>query len=222
MTRRTGKTASNGAQPEPAVFVSTAKLGRRVRQKMRAAGLSLETAAKQAGIGAATLRRIVSGEHPPNTRTLTRLAEWLDVPLEKLVERKKDVFVGSTQDDIVLNKDLVRRLRSAGVEVFPVNNRALASDVILGFDQDYLREASKVLLLLTNRSINSHGLSSQLGLAYGLGKLVTLVLVDLEAAALAPIYKGISSIKYADLLVDPSRLSTTPASSKNATHASRR
>lgn len=60
-------------------------IGEHITRLRHEHGLTLEQLAKEAGISERYLRKIESG-HMPHIKTIARLAECLDVKLEKLME----------------------------------------------------------------------------------------------------------------------------------------
>ena len=60
-------------------------LGRRIRQLRKEAGLSQTALATRAEIGRATLARIEKGENSPRHKTLTAIAQAMDVAFQDLV-----------------------------------------------------------------------------------------------------------------------------------------
>ncbi|MBI3949954.1 MAG: helix-turn-helix transcriptional regulator [Acidobacteria bacterium] len=65
--------------------IKVKQLGEDIRRKRGADGLSLRDAAKQVGIGASTLWRLERGQGLPDSATLARLAQWVNVPLDRLM-----------------------------------------------------------------------------------------------------------------------------------------
>ena len=108
------------------------------------------------------------------------------------------VFISSTSDDLELATDLARRLEAAGVKVPSVKKTSLGGNEILGTVNRSLREADEVLILLTSNSGDKHGLWSEIGMAYGLGKRVTPVVVNYDPEKLPALARR-QHIKYADL-----------------------
>ena len=66
-------------------FINTSELGDYLKRKREVDHLSLRDVAKQTDVSAATLSRIENGTGVPDTPTLTRIARWLNVPLERIV-----------------------------------------------------------------------------------------------------------------------------------------
>ena len=108
------------------------------------------------------------------------------------------VFISSTRDDIELARDLARRLKEAGVRVYPVERSSTPGTNILSKFKKELHEADEVVVLLTGRSVNSPGLISEMGAAFGLSKRVTPVLVNVEQSELPPFITR-DAVKFAEL-----------------------
>ncbi|NDD65570.1 MAG: XRE family transcriptional regulator, partial [Acidobacteria bacterium] len=68
---------------EPTIDVS--ELGQHLRRKREVERLSLRNVARLTEVSAATLSRIENGTGVPDTQTLSRVARWLNVPLERVV-----------------------------------------------------------------------------------------------------------------------------------------
>ncbi len=81
MTRKRNK--ENVSDSE--ALIKTAELGERIERKRSVDGLSLRDAARQVGVGASTLWRLEKGQGLPDSATMARLAQWLNVPLERLM-----------------------------------------------------------------------------------------------------------------------------------------
>ena len=68
---------------EPSIDVS--ELGQHLRRKREVERLSLRNVARLTEVSAATLSRIENGTGVPDTQTLSKVARWLNVPLERVV-----------------------------------------------------------------------------------------------------------------------------------------
>lgn len=67
--------------PEPGI----SQLGEMLKAQRRRKRLSLRDLADETGVSFNTLSRVERG-HVPDLRNLTRIAEWLDVPVEMFIE----------------------------------------------------------------------------------------------------------------------------------------
>src|SRR5712692_12035006 len=65
--------------------VNTAELGNAVRRRREERGLSLRDVADQTGVSASTLSRIENGTGKPDADNISRLASWLDMPIERVM-----------------------------------------------------------------------------------------------------------------------------------------
>lgn len=69
-------------------LVNVAELGKHLKRKRFNEHLSLRAVAKQTQVSASTLSRIENGSGVPDAETLARLARWLEIPLERIVETR--------------------------------------------------------------------------------------------------------------------------------------
>jgi ATP-dependent phosphoenolpyruvate carboxykinase len=109
------------------------------------------------------------------------------------------IFISSTHKDMDLARDLARRLGQAGVKVYSVDNTAVAGESIVTGIKQSLNNADEVIVILTDGSVNSPGLISEVGAAFSLRKQITPVLVGLEPRALPRVFKGMKYVRYTDL-----------------------
>ena len=109
------------------------------------------------------------------------------------------VFISSTSKDIDLAHDLAHRLETVGAKVFPVEKSTTPGEYIETSIKRGLRDADEVIVILTNNSINSPGLMSELGAAYSLGKRVIPVALGVDANELPHIINQKECIKWPDL-----------------------
>jgi hypothetical protein len=107
------------------------------------------------------------------------------------------VFISHTHRDSDLAKDLARRLEKTRVKVFPVENSVVSGESVIITVNRGLREADEVVVIVTDNSVNSPGLNSQMGAALALGKRVTPLVVGIEDDELPP-FIG-KYVRYADL-----------------------
>ncbi len=82
-TRAATKLSEPVDEKGPAVNV--AELGMYIKRKRESEHLSLRDVAKQTQVSASTLSRIENGTGVPDTPTLARLAQWLNIPFERIV-----------------------------------------------------------------------------------------------------------------------------------------
>jgi transcriptional regulator with XRE-family HTH domain len=71
-----------------ASLINVAELGKHLRRKRHQERLSLRAVARQTQVSASTLSRIENGSGVPDAETLARLARWLEIPLERIVETR--------------------------------------------------------------------------------------------------------------------------------------
>ena len=66
-------------------LINVAELGELVKRQRQRLGVSLREVANTTGVSASTLSRVENGVGTPDSATLARLAQWLGVPLERLM-----------------------------------------------------------------------------------------------------------------------------------------
>ncbi len=71
-------------------LINTEELGRAIKRHREESGLSLRDVADQTKVSASTLSRIENGTGKPDADNIARLTTWLDVPLERILNRGKD------------------------------------------------------------------------------------------------------------------------------------
>lgn len=69
-------------------LVNTIELGRAIRRKREAAGLSLRDVADETSVSASTLSRIENGTGKPDADNIARLTNWLDMPMERVMSNR--------------------------------------------------------------------------------------------------------------------------------------
>ena len=109
------------------------------------------------------------------------------------------VFISYTHRDSDLAMDMAHRLKEAGVEVFPVEKSAVNGESLITTVNRGLREADGVIVIVTDSSVNSPGLNSQMGAALALGKRITPIVVGIDADDLPPFISQYEYVRYADL-----------------------
>jgi hypothetical protein len=109
------------------------------------------------------------------------------------------VFISSTLKDIDLARDLSRRLKEAGIDVYSVDKAAVPGEAIFNKTTVELGRADEVLLILTDDSVDNPNLMYELGAATSLRKRVTPVIVGLDASKLPSLIKNMNYVKYPDL-----------------------
>jgi hypothetical protein len=109
------------------------------------------------------------------------------------------VFISFSVKDIDLARDISRRLKEAGIDVYSVDKSAVPGEAIFNKITVDLGRADEVLLILTDNSIDNPNLMYELGAATSLRKRVTPVIVGLEPNKLPSLMKGLNFVKYTDL-----------------------
>jgi len=71
-------------------LINTEELGRAIRRRREDLGLSLRDVADQTSVSASTLSRIENGTGKPDADNIARLTTWLDVPLERILNRGRE------------------------------------------------------------------------------------------------------------------------------------
>lgn len=106
------------------------------------------------------------------------------------------VFISSTQRDIDIARDVVRRIEEAGVRVFPVKDRSVPEEKAASVTRS-LREADEVIVILTDNSVNSPNVIYEMGAASGLHKRVTPLIVNVQDSEIPPFVK--KYVRFAEL-----------------------
>jgi transcriptional regulator with XRE-family HTH domain len=73
---------------EAASLVNVGELGKYLKRTRISEHLSLRAVARETQVSASTLSRIENGSGVPDADTLARLARWLNIPLERIVETR--------------------------------------------------------------------------------------------------------------------------------------
>jgi len=110
-----------------------------------------------------------------------------------------NVFISHTHRDSDLAMDLARRLKEAGVNVFPVEKSLVNGESVIATVNPGLRDADEAIVIVTDSSVNSPGLNSQMGAALALEKRVTPIVVGIEEDDLPPFISKYEYVRYADL-----------------------
>src|ERR1044071_7056449 len=71
-------------------LINTEELGRAIRRRREELELSLRDVADQTKVSASTLSRIENGTGKPDADNIARLTNWLDMPLERIVNRGRE------------------------------------------------------------------------------------------------------------------------------------
>lgn len=109
------------------------------------------------------------------------------------------VFISHTHKDSDLAMDLARRLKETGVKVFPVEKSAVNGESVITTVNLGLEKADEVIVIVTDSSVNSPGLNSQMGAALALEKRLTPIVVGIEEDELPPFISKYEYVRYADL-----------------------
>src|SRR5690349_98930 len=74
-------------------LVNTEELGRAVKRRREELGLSLRDVADKTSVSASTLSRIENGTGKPDADNIARLTGWLDMPIDRVMNKQKDADV---------------------------------------------------------------------------------------------------------------------------------
>jgi len=107
------------------------------------------------------------------------------------------VFISSTQRDLDVARDLARRLTEAGVKVFPVEETVVSGKDVPASITRPLREADEVIVVLTDNSVNNSNVIYELGVASGLHKRITPLVVNVEESEIPRFVK--KYVRFAEL-----------------------
>lgn len=103
------------------------------------------------------------------------------------------VFISSAKMDIDVARDLARRIKDAGVKVFPIET---AESPVASVTRS-LREADEVIVILTGNSVNNWWVLYEMGAASALHKRVTPIVVNVQDSEIPPFAK--SHVRFAQL-----------------------
>jgi hypothetical protein len=105
------------------------------------------------------------------------------------------VFISSTRQDRELARDMVRRLRSAGLE--PTTNRAIrpGKDFRKGVGQA-IRSSAAVIFLMTPAALDSPWPAYEMGVAEGLDRFILAVTAGTGQRPLPPLLKSHQTVPY--------------------------
>lgn len=109
------------------------------------------------------------------------------------------VFINHMRRDSDLAVDLAHRLEEAGVKVFPVAKSAVSGESVIATVNRGLREADEVIVIVTDSSVNSPGVNSQMGAALALEKRLTPIVLGIDEDDLPPFISKYEYVRYADL-----------------------
>lgn len=109
------------------------------------------------------------------------------------------VFVSSTHKDLEVAREVANRLENLGLKVYSVERNAVGGDNILTKAKQSMSNADEVLLIVTNNSVNSQGLASEMGLAFSLNKHITPVVKGVKKNELPPLLRHMDYVKYEEL-----------------------
>ena len=82
-------------------LINVVELGEYVKRQRQRLGMSLREVASTTGVSASTLSRVENGVGTPDSATLARLAQWLGVPLERLMSGSLLAAAEATADPVV-------------------------------------------------------------------------------------------------------------------------
>ncbi len=111
----------------------------------------------------------------------------------------RKVFISSSSQDSTLAQDLARRLKQTGADVIlPEISFAPGEHFVATIDQR-LRNSDEVIVLLSDSSVDSPTVMSEMGAAFALHKRVTPVLVGMNERELPSMLKNMRHVRYSDL-----------------------
>jgi isopentenyl diphosphate isomerase/L-lactate dehydrogenase-like FMN-dependent dehydrogenase len=106
------------------------------------------------------------------------------------------VFISASHKDRDLARDLVHRLRNAGV---PVVYSELTLSAGSGFEKDFmelLRSTDEIMVILSSNSVENLWMMYEIGAASSLRKKITPVVVGLEDNEIPSVIKQLKHIRY--------------------------
>ena len=84
------------------------------------------------------------------------------------------VFVSYAQEDRKIAQQLVGSIESAGAEVLSMRDTKEGADLTSKLSKE-LRDSDEMIVLLSNKSLDSQWLTFEVGVAAGMGKPITIV-----------------------------------------------
>lgn len=130
------------------------------------------------------------------------------------------VFISHSHHDARLARDLARRIQTAGAKPYiaeaEIKPRANWIDQI----RSVMRSSDEVVVLLTSKSVSSEWLSLEMGVAFGLHKLITPITFNLSARELPIVVESLLTVSYANVNSYVAQLKERVSTKK--THSSRK
>jgi transcriptional regulator with XRE-family HTH domain len=71
-------------------LISTVELGRAIKRRREETGLSLRDLGDLTQVSASTISRIENGTGRPDADNIARLTQWLDMPVDRIMNRKAE------------------------------------------------------------------------------------------------------------------------------------
>lgn len=109
------------------------------------------------------------------------------------------VFIASMSREKDLAQDLAQRVQEAGAETLVRSEPVFRGESVDLTLRRNLKRADEVIVLLTDRSLDSPDLLFELGAAFSLHKRVTPVLVGIEERDVPPLIRQFKYVRYTDL-----------------------
>lgn len=109
------------------------------------------------------------------------------------------IFISASYKDRALARDLMKRLREAGVSVAHSESALSAGSPDEKIFMRLLKDADEMIVLLTNNSVDDFWRMFEIGAASSLRKQITPVIVGLEETELPPVIRQLKYIGYDQL-----------------------
>jgi hypothetical protein len=109
------------------------------------------------------------------------------------------VFLSSTRNDLDLARDLTRRLKGKGLQVFTDEKIEEPGEELVQLLQRRLRDSDEVIFLLTQNSMTSEKIMFEIGAALSLRQKITPIVVGIRADELPPMIKHLPYVRYAEV-----------------------
>lgn len=129
----------------PHKTIKLSEIGNFIRAKRQQYGLTLEEASQQSGVSIATLwrleRKVTDGSEKkaytePDMRTLTKIAKWLDVYVERVIDAEPVALVNNpSSDENATTPDFVAAHLRADRNLNPETAEALARMFRVAYEQ---------------------------------------------------------------------------------------
>ena len=108
----------------------------------------------------------------------------------------RKVFVSFSRKDKRVADSVSKQLRKAGVEVVSGAGRTKDAGIKLHVS-DSIKDSDEVIAIVSKNSAHSSWLNFEVGVAAGLGKKLTPILVGVDSRELSPVLRSVRAVNLA-------------------------